>query len=72
MTQKTNVNIHQKIVDSRGVQTNFFIRNVFLEAHIVWEREIGILASPLAMGLGWDVKIIIMQIYDSGKESLLE
>jgi hypothetical protein len=27
-TQKTNVNIHQKIVQSRDVQTNIFIRNV--------------------------------------------
>jgi hypothetical protein len=30
----------------------------FLEAHIVLERKIGILASPLAMSLGWVVKII--------------
>jgi hypothetical protein len=34
---------------------------------IVWEREIGTLASSLAMGLVEVVKIIIMKIYDSGK-----
>jgi hypothetical protein len=32
-----------------------------------WEREIGTLASSLAMGLGEVVKIIIMKIYDSGQ-----
>jgi hypothetical protein len=34
---------------------------------IVCEREIGILASSRAMGLGLIIKIIVMKIYDSGK-----
>jgi hypothetical protein len=33
---------------------------------ILWERDIGTLASSLAVGLGWVVGIIVMRIYDSG------